>query len=628
MFKPLESRKVVATASLAALSGVLAWLHRAPDSGLASADITPALVASLAMTDGAPTTGAFLLDFVEPADGEGGSEHEIAELVAELNGQSGDATVVFAGPYSEGEHLYRLEGRAQSVQAVLGKLADNLLVEGIEAELVYTLPSPEAVVADVAGVAGVADGDVEPAKERARFVPNDPMFRLQWHMEQIHAPEAWTITRGRGAVVAVIDTGVAWKDGEGARAVPDLAGTTFVGGKTFARGGLPDGMDDHAHGTHVAGTIAQTTHNGIGVAGVAHEASIMPLKVLSASGGGSVGEIANAVRYAADNGAHVINMSLGGPLPSRVLAKAIEYAHQKGVTVVCAAGNEHKSRVSYPAANAGAVAVAAVDQARQLTFYSNWGKNIDVAAPGGDTRADKNGDGFPDGVLQNTIKIQEPLANDYLWFQGTSMASPHAAGVAALVVASGVTNPVEVERIMKSTALHPEGKTWDERYGAGIVDAAAAVTATKASYATERGGLAGLLGFAGLSSVGAGVATGSGAVLTTAGFVAGASLATGLVGAPLAYGIAGLFGAGGFGSPVVFSALLPVLLTVLLLGFRNARGLLTGLSLGYAALLFHGAIVLPTLMTGLPGGPAWDRLWLAANAIVCLLLARRIGHKT
>jgi serine protease len=336
--------------------------------------------------------------------------------------------------------------------------------------------------------------------------------------------------------------------------------------------------------------------------------------------------IANAIRYAADNGAHVINMSLGGPLPSKVLAKAIEYAHDKGVTTVCAAGNESRSRVGYPAANKYAVAVSATNYERGLTFYSNWGKDIDVAAPGGDTRADRNGDGHPDGVLQNTIKIQKPLENDYLWFQGTSMASPHAAGVAALVVGSGVTNPDEVERVMKETAAHPDGKTWDQRFGAGIVDAQAAVAKAQGDYAPERGGLLALLGLLGLGGLGIAGLAGRRKLLAAAGLGGTAILASGALGTtPIAYGIAGV--AGAFGSPLLLSAALPLLATLLLLGWKPARPVLAGLALGYAALLAHGAFVLPTLLSGLPGGPMIDRLWLAANAALSLWLAARISRR-
>jgi len=414
-----------------------------------------------------------------------------------------------------------------------------------------------------------------------------------------------------------------------AKQVPDLAGTAFTHGETFVSGALKDGLDDHLHGTHVAGTIAQTTHNALGVTGVAYESTIMPLKVLGGDGRGSVPGIANAIRYAADHGAHVINMSLGGPLPSSVLGKAVAYAHEKGVTVVCAAGNEKRSRVGYPAGHDGAVAVAAVDGTGHRSWYSNWGKDLDVSAPGGDTREDKNGDGFPDGVLQNTILLQNPLGSEYMWLQGTSMASPHAAGVAALIVSRGITNPDEVERILKKTAKHPNNVEWDKEYGAGVIDALAAVDASAESYAPERGGLAGLLGLAALASLGAaGAVTRRGRVAAVASAVAGAGLAAGAFGcAPLAYQLAAATGSvSAFGSPLVLSALAPLLLTLVLLGVRPLRSLLVGINLGYAAMLLHGAIVLPTLVAGLPGGAGIDRLWLALNALLALALARRVSR--
>lgn len=622
-------RHVVAGAGAIAFAGVLAFDHRSVDEGLTAQDITPEAVAEIASELGQwsrPSgpdqtspwhTGNLVLDFVDPDEGEGASDDEIAQYVGWLDAQAG-IDVVPAGFYSEGEHLYILQSDGDSIADIAASLEGVSLLEGVEPELVYALPDTAASFADAP----------LPAK-KPRIEINDPMYPLQWHMEQIHAPEAWTVTRGEGIVVAVIDTGVAWKDAAGVKRLPDMNGTEFVKGESFISG-LPEGLDDHAHGSHVAGTIAQTTNNGIGVAGVAHKAKIMPLKVLSKDGRGSVPGIANAIRYAADNGAKVINMSLGGPLPSKVLAKAIEYAHGKGVVTVCAAGNEHRSRVGYPAANKFAVAVSATDYERNLTFYSNWGKDIDVAAPGGDTRSDKNGDGHPDGVLQNTIRVGKPMENDYLWFQGTSMASPHAAGVAALVMASGVTNPDEVERVMKATAKNPTGAKWDEKYGAGIIDASAAVTRTKTEYAPERAGLAGLLAIAGLAGLGLAGAQGRGLRFAgVAGFLGGLAAASGAIGtSPLAYGVAGALSATGlaFGSPLAFSAALPIVAALALLNVKPMRGLLVGLAFGTAAMLLHGAVVLPTVLDGLPGGELVDRLWLAVNAIVAIALGRRIGR--
>lgn len=615
-----RARAPIAAVGLFTLAGTLATLHAPRDPGIAAEDITPERVAALAaeLDDSAEwKTGNLVLDLVEPDDGEGSSEDELADLVATIDALP-DVEVAPAGFYSEGEHLFVVRGDAGELAALL----DDPRVEGVEPELLYALPEDAVSAMD----APLGDDELGPTKG-GRLEVDDPMFKLQWHMEQIRAAEAWMDTRGEGAIVAVIDTGVAWKDANGVRQLPDLASTEFVAGESFISG-LPEGLDDHAHGSHVAGTIAQSTNNGIGVTGVAHRAKIMPLKVLSKDGRGSVPGIANAIRYAADHGAHVINMSLGGPLPSKVLAKAIEYAHKKGVTTVCAAGNEHRSRVGYPAANKFSVAVSATNFDRQLTFYSNWGKDIDVAAPGGDTRSDKNGDGHPDGVLQNTIRIGQPLQNDYLWFQGTSMASPHAAGVAALIVASGVTNPDEVEKVMKATANHPNKVKWDDKYGAGIIDAKAAVGKANQGYAPERASLLGLVLLGGFGGLGlAGLARRGTRALAMVGFGGALAWASGALGTvPLAYGVAGMFGAGAFGSPLVFSAALPLLLALVLLRVKSLRPLLVGLSFGYAALLVHGAIVLPTILDGLPGGELVDRAWLFANACVAFALGRRIGR--
>lgn len=613
---------------LVGLCCLLAWQHRDTDEGLQALEIEQATIAQelAAGQDGQQ----LLLDFVEPEDGEGGSEEEIEAFVRSLG-----LLVEPAGFYSETEHLWRVHGTPEQLAALQSRLAEHPLLEGSEADVTYTLPA-EALAFHELDALATDELDIN-KPTRPRFTPNDPMYKLQWHFEAINVPEAWMHTRGSGAVIAVIDTGVAYKDMRwkniNAKAVPDLAGIEFVSGKTFVNNALPDGLDDHAHGTHVTGTIAQATDNGVGVAGIAHRAKIMPLKVLGGNGGGSVADIANAIRYAADEGAHVINMSLGGPLPSRVMGKAVEYAHDKGVTVVCAAGNSAQSKIGYPAAYDGAVAVAATDSEGKRSFYSNWGKQLDVSAPGGDTRSDKNGDGYPDGVLQNTIAIQDPSRNDYLWFQGTSMASPHVAGVAGLIVAQGVTNPKEVERILKKTAVHPNNKEWDDQYGAGIIDAEAAAIAARSSYRGERLGMAGLLGLLGLGGLGfAGVgasAMRSGSVvrrnlIAGSGLVAGAALATGALTMPVAY-VAGSLTAT-LGSGLFLSALFPVLLTLLLLQVKSLRGFLTGLSLGWAALLLHGAVVLPTLLDGIPGGAGWDRLWLAGNAVLCLWLARRTGR--
>jgi serine protease len=465
------------------------------------------------------------------------------------------------------------------------------------------------------------------------FEPDDPLYRYQWHFQQVRMPEAWEVSSGKGVVVAVIDTGVAYEDYEDKsgkyRLVEDLKGVRFVPGYDFVDND-EHANDDHCHGTHVAGTIAQATNNGVGVAGMAHKASIMPLKVLSAQGFGKTADIADAIRFAADHGAHVINMSLGGPMPSKILRDAIHYAHKKGVVVVAAAGNNGQRKVSYPAAYPDTIAVSATRYDRTLTWYSNWGPEIDLAAPGGDTRVDQNGDGYPDGVLQNTIAVQDPQTEGYFLFQGTSMASPHVAAAAALVMAQGVTDPDKVEAILKATAQKQGSEDFEEHYGYGIVDAAAA--ASKASEARRTTSLL-LAGLGTLALAGLGLflrGRGAGYVL---GLLSGSAgvlfpLRSQLDGAlaVLSHGVGSwsglLFGPDGYSFPLVLSALLPFGLTALLFGIRPLRAFLAGLSVGFGASLLGESILgyldvayVPNLL-----GSFLDRAWLLFNGLASFLL--------
>jgi serine protease len=341
----------------------------------------------------------------------------------------------------------------------------------------------------------------------------------------------------------------------------------------------------------------------------------MPLKVLSASGSGSVGAISDAIHFAADNGAKVINMSLGGRFPSKVLEKAVKYAHSKGVVVVCAAGNDGRGKVSYPAAYPGSVAVAATQYDESTTFYSNWGKEIDVAAPGGNTQVDQDKDGRPDGVLQNTIVIGDPTRNDYLAFMGTSMASPHVAGVAALVMAQGVTNPDQVEKILKETARSPKNRKMEkDRYGAGIVDAPAAVKAARGGKSSWPLGL-------GLVMAGAVAAA---ARRRGLGVKLGPTFLAGILVGAGSYVFPGfpswdlsILGAAGHGNALFFSALAPLGLIAAGYGVRRLRGALAGFAAGVGAhLAFHAA----SGITNIQWVP-FDPLWLLGNAALCLGLA-------
>ncbi len=340
------------------------------------------------------------------------------------------------------------------------------------------------------------------------MTPNDPSYGLQWHLDTseddltlhgangggINIEPAWDIATGTGVIVAVIDTGVAYEDytettynpaGKPRQVItyaqaPDLANTDFVAGYDFVNNDEHPN-DDEGHGTHVAGTIAQSTNNVIGVAGVAFDSSIMPIKVLDKSGSGTHDWIAYGIYYAADNGAQVISMSLGGTSPSSTLENALAYAHGKGVTIVCSAGNGGAGALpSYPAAyDDYCIAVGATRYDETVSYYSTTGDYVDIAAPGGDVTVDQNEDDYGDGVLQQTHNGIDYTTFSYYFYQGTSMAAPHVSGVAALLISNGVTGPDNIRDAMESTAEDKGLMGWDSGYGYGIVDAYAALQFTQ-----------------------------------------------------------------------------------------------------------------------------------------------------
>lgn len=461
--------------------------------------------------------------------------------------------------------------------------------------------------------------------------PDDPLYAFQWHFDQIGLERAWKTSGGDGVVVAVIDTGVAYTtDESGAvQQVLDLAGTGFVPGYDFVDDDdVP--LDLHGHGTHVAGTIAQTTNNGYGVAGIAPAARIMPLRVLDAEGRGTNGDIADSIRFAANNGAHVINLSLGGPLPSRILNEAIQYARSRGVIVIAAAGNSGSSVPSYPAAYPGVVSVAATQFDRTATFYSNWGRHLDIAAPGGNTRVDQNADGRPDGVLQETLARGNPREHEFALYMGTSMAAPHVAGVAALVRSSGVTHPDRIEEILLRTADSSGAAGDPARYGAGILSADRAVQSAVAGDHVPRGVLALLLPL---------LLAPLAAARRVSLFVAGGTAALLVAGlAPLA-AMLGLFGIDPAGI-VALSGTLPELATsrwpavtgnlfvmsaipvIAIYAFagsirgRVARGLVVGAMSGLTAWMFTAGIAPRVDLLGLPGHGLLDSAWLLTNAAI------------
>ncbi|PSU35662.1 S8 family serine peptidase [Photobacterium lutimaris] len=297
---------------------------------------------------------------------------------------------------------------------------------------------------------------------------NDPLASYQWHFDNVQADTAWTISAGANVIVAVLDTGLAESNDDG-------IGCTDAPRDIVNNDGLP--LDGNGHGTHVAGTIAQRTNNSIGVSGLAYESCIMPVKVLNDSGSGSFADIAEGIYWAVNNGAKVINMSLGvnaryGITNDSVMDPALDYAATNEVVVVAAAGNDgSRKNVSYPAIYPSVIAVGATDYNNGLASYSNRGQGLDIVAPGGDTRVDANNDGYADGVLQETTIDN---VTGYYFFQGTSMAAPHVSAIAAMLFASGKTYQGVIEA-MQASALDLGSRGYDSSFGHGLVQAYSAL---------------------------------------------------------------------------------------------------------------------------------------------------------
>ena len=360
---------------------------------------------------------------------------------------------------------------------------------------------------------------------RFNATPTDPSFGRQWNFTVLDLPRAWDINPGANAntVVAVLDSGVTtvnqtfgatvWT-GSAFQTIavpfaisPDLAAGRLTQPVDFATSeafgfNSPAVVDMEGHGTHVASTIGEETNNNVGEAGIAYGAKIMPVKVcvgywdvqfaMSAAGipgftplgtgGCPLSAIALGLRYAADNGAKVINMSLGGPIPSNTERDALTYAVGKGAFIAVAGGNEFEegNPVEFPASFAatidGAMSVAAVGRSLQRSFYSNTGPYIEIAAPGGD---DRDG-GFVNGLVwQVTIQLSDSDPSTIIFprfdryaeeaAEGTSMASPHVAGVAALLVSQGITKPSAIEALIRSTALDKGSTGRDNEFGFGVI---------------------------------------------------------------------------------------------------------------------------------------------------------------
>lgn len=378
------------------------------------------------------------------------------------------------------------------------------------------LPPGESVTAAIArlrrqpGIAYALPNYI--AHAAGEWYPNDPgrtsqaqgWQRLQWNFMPttgVNAPEAWSNLLGdhrgggKGVVVAVLDTGVAYRRWNQFYPSPDFGRTRFVAPYDFvANNRYP--LDRNGHGTFVAGVIAESTNNGIGLTGLAYGASIMPVRILDASGEGDEATIARGIRYAVDHGAQIINLSLEF-LPSQVnsgseipqIVSAINYAHRRGVTIVGAAGNDETNQIAYPARAGGVISVGATTKDRCLAAYSNGGSGLDLVAPGGGDDAIITSDPNCHPALNLPPISQMTLTGPPRWdrfgypggYIGTSMSSPEVAAAAALVIASGVIgpnpSPDQILARLEQTATPLGGSQPNPTFGYGLLNAGAATAA-------------------------------------------------------------------------------------------------------------------------------------------------------
>ena len=401
------------------------------------------------------TFSSIILDFREEV-----GDSQIQQALSEAS-QQFDLKPRLNSEFSESDHVFIVPGEATLLRNLLRSGLDRY-TESIEPNYNYSVPEASQVRLPITLDKPIAAEKSSKKSKKSTSVPypNDPLFKRQWNFKQINLEPAWAITKGKGSIVAVVGTGIS--------RVSDLETTDFLAGYDFINDNA-DATDDQGHGTHIAGTIAQSTNNAFGSAGIAPEASLMPVKVLSIGGNGTVADIAEGIRYAADHGAHVINLTMVGDGNSLFLQKAIDYADRKGAIIISPAGNSGRTAAAYPARYRHVLGVAALDSKGQKAPYSNGGAGVDISAPGGWIE----GEDPTGGIIQNTFdrRMQVSIFAPY---QGTSMAAPHVSGVAALIHSIGITDPSEIGTILTRSVqrLHRDARN---DYGAGKLDASAAV---------------------------------------------------------------------------------------------------------------------------------------------------------
>ena len=363
----------------------------------------------------------------------------------------------------------RVAERAGAELIELGPYADFALLRFDEA------PGEEGL-ARILESTGVVWAELEARYATSRFAPamlfdyEDPLQPLQWSFRMIGMRAAHDMNFGAdpGVTVAVLDTGIAYMTAGRLRQAPDLSGAIVLSGYDFVSDddlALDEGDGSVGHGTFTAGVIAQTTHNGRGTAGIAFNASLLPVRVADRRGVARASNLARGIRFAVANGASLIVLGVAGPDESRAVADAVRFAYESGVPVIAPAGNE--PAVQFPARLPEVFSVGAVDANGERAYYSPEEGPVDLYAPGGDMRPgiDANGDGLPDGVIAESFTERNFRAFGPVLMEGTSAASAHVAGAAALLLSQ--VGPLPPERLYR--ALRAGSRRFGQLH---VVDAA------------------------------------------------------------------------------------------------------------------------------------------------------------
>lgn len=374
-----------------------------------------------------------------------------AKNAATLLNSAGATKVKDIGGVTSGVQLIKLDNVKNS-NSVFNNLSKNSSIEYIEPNRIITLPKI---------IRELLDKITGPREHSDGAFPNDPMFSSQWHHKTMESEKGWELSKGsKDVTIAILDTGI---DGEH----PDLKGKLAKGYDAYGNG--KEYVDKQGHGTHCAGIASAKTHNGVGVAGVAPDATLMSVKVLQDSGSGTYAAVADGIMWAAKNpDVDIMSMSLGGPSSSKAIEDAVNEALKNGKVVVAAMGNDGSNRPSYPASIKGVFAVGATNQSDAKANFSQWGQNIQIAAPGVDIYAT-----FP------TYSSGMPGKN-YGAISGTSMATPAVAGLAGLLKGANPSLKGEqITKIIASTADDLGNPGFDDKFGAGRINVAKAVAAAK-----------------------------------------------------------------------------------------------------------------------------------------------------